>query len=91
MRKYATRGLINRTFISYKGKAEVFDRKQSKKRTVNFEFLTDKQNERFNSLEVTVQNNIDENNILINVLKCEKVELVYSMTKETFLEHAKVL
>ena len=91
MRKFATRGMINRTFISYKGKAEVFDRKASKKKNIDFEFLTDKNNERYNNLEETVQKHIDANNILLKVAQCEKVELVYSMSKEEFLKHADIL
>lgn len=91
MRKGATRGLINITFMEYSGVCEIYNRKTAKHKKQPFKFLVTKTTNR-NDLHALIENNIGVASVIVlNVTNVEIKELVYSMDKDTFLANAKVL
>ena len=90
MRKGATRGLINKTFIEHAGTCKIFDREKNKTKKHNFLLYVDKHTERYNNVEDLIQKTLPRGVLLLTVEKHVASEKVFSMSKEDFIKHATI-
>ena len=90
MRKGTTRGMINRTFIEYTCKVKAFNRSTSKSISMNQTILVDKYEESKN-IEDMLQKKADPDIVILKADVISKDQVVYSMSKEDFIKHDKIL